>query len=171
MTDYQADAGGMSSAGEKGADLGIRFAARLIDHVLLAIVVSFLLIPIVIGAMFDEVGVNSAFGTTFGAGALIASVISAAIVIGYFAFMESSRGQTIGKMLLKLRTEGPGGANPTLEQAVKRNLFYALGIVPFLGGIAQLAAVIFIAVTINNSVMNVGWHDEFAGGTKVVRTE
>lgn len=171
VTDYQAEAGDMASAGAKGADLGIRFAARLIDHVLLAIVVSFLLIPLVIGAMFDDVGLNSAFGTTFGAGALVASIISAAIVIGYFAFMESSRGQTIGKMLLKLRTQGPDGANPSLEEAVKRNLFYALGIVPFLGGIAQLAAVIFIAVTINNSALHQGWHDDFAGGTKVVRTE
>ena len=39
--------------------------------------------------------------------------------------MESSRGQTLGKMVLKLRRSGPTGSNPTLEQALRRNIFYA----------------------------------------------
>ena len=35
---------------------------------------------------------------------------------------------------------------------------------------AQLAAAIYIAVTINSSPTRTGWHDQFAGGTRVVRT-
>ena len=65
--------------------------------------------------------------------------------------MESSRrGQTVGKMAMSLRTEGPGGGNPTMEQAVKRNAWNALNAVPFVGWLLSLLAVIYIAVTINN---------------------
>jgi hypothetical protein len=63
-----------------------------------------------------------------------------------------------------------------MEQALKRNAFTAigiLGIVPFLGLVASLlmlAAVIMIAVTIsNNTTTRHGWHDDFAGGTQVIR--
>ena len=71
--------------------------------------------------------------------------------------MESSRGQTVGKIVMKLKVFGPDGAsNPTMEQAVRRNIWVATGlisIVPvvgyFLGGLASLAAVILILVGIN----------------------
>ncbi len=82
--------------------------------------------------------------------------------------MESSRGQTLGKMVMKLKTQGPDGENPPLETAIKRNLWIGLSIVPIIGGLAQLAAAIYIAVTINQSITNAGWHDTFAGGTRVV---
>jgi uncharacterized RDD family membrane protein YckC len=148
--------------------LGTRFLARLIDHILLSIVIFLIVVPLVIGAMFTNTGGFGGFGG-FGAGAFVSGIVGAAIVIGYFAFMESSRGQTVGKMLLGLQTRGPDGGNPTLEMAVKRNVWYALGIVPILGGLAELAVAIYIAVTINNSATHTGWHDEFAGGTSVIK--
>jgi uncharacterized RDD family membrane protein YckC len=83
--------------------------------------------------------------------------------------MESSRGQTLGKMVMKLKTQGPDGQNPSFEVAAKRNAFYALSIVPLIGALAQFAAVIYIAYTINESSTHQGWHDEFAGGTRVVK--
>ena len=100
------------------------------------------------------------------------------LFLGYYAFMESSRGQTVGKMVMKLKTVGPDGvSNPTLEQAIRRNIFYAatlLSIIPifgtFLGGILSLVAVIMIAVGINNDTVNrQAWHDHFAGGTRVLK--
>ena len=110
------------------------------------------------------------------AASAVASVVTAAITLAYFAFLESSRGQTVGKMLLKLETRGPTGGRPTMEQAVRRNAFTAigvLGIIPFFGflaGLLSLAAVIMIAVTINkNTETRRGWHDDFAGGTTVVK--
>ena len=64
-----------------------------------------------------------------------------------------------------------------MQQAIMRSSFQALGligIVPivgaFFGPLISLAAVIFIAVTINNDTVNrQGWHDHFAGGTKVLK--
>jgi uncharacterized RDD family membrane protein YckC len=154
-----------------GADLGVRFVARLIDGILLGIVDWFIFLIFIRGILSSDSG----FGTSYTMGSLgfstlVSGILTAAITIGYFTFMESTRGQTIGKMLLGLRTTAPDGGNPTTEEAFKRNLFYAIGIVPVIGGLAELAAVIYIAVTINSSATHQGWHDEFAGGTKVVRT-
>lgn len=150
------------------ADLGNRLLARLIDFVLLGI------ISVVIGV---AVGIGSVLsgGPNYGASAL-SSLISAAISLGYFAVMEAKLGQTLGKMLIKLRVVGPGGGNPTMEQALKRNAWTALGVIgviPFLGwlgGILSLAAAIAIIVTINNNTATrQGWHDTFAGGTTVIK--
>lgn len=150
-----------------------RFLARLIDHVLLGVVfvpIYFVLLAIV------YTGFNNTFGESFIFYTLTA-VIQAALYLGYFAVLESNRGQTIGKMAMKLRTFGPDGAsNPTMQEAVKRNAYAALGllsIIPFigwffLGWAAPLAAVIYIAITLNNDQPNhQGWHDKFAGGTLV----
>lgn len=168
MTDHESMQS-QPAADAQGADIGIRFVARLIDHIILWIVTLIIIVPLVIGAMFSDLGSNPFFGG-FGAGAIVSGIVVAAIYIGYFAFLESSRGQTVGKMLMKLRTVGPDGGNPTFEQAVKRNLWYALGIFPILGGLAQLAAAVYIAVTVSNSPTNQGWHDEFAATTQVLKT-
>lgn len=160
------------------ADLWPRFFARGIDFLLLAVVnafvVSFIIVGLVMGSTASGVGFGS--GASFAAVA-VSSILSATIALGYFSIMESATGQTLGKMLLKLETRGPDGGHPTLEQAVRRNAFTAigiLGIVPIIGsllaGMLSLAAVIMIAVTIsNNTATRQGWHDEFGRGTRVVK--
>ncbi|MGI8518398.1 MAG: RDD family protein [Acidimicrobiia bacterium] len=156
------------------ADLTTRFLARLIDHLILGVVSALIIIPLIIGAMFaGNVGFGSSMGLgfRFSTGSLVASIVTALIVIGYFTLMEARNGQTLGKMIMSIRTQGPGGTTPTTEQAFKRNAWYAIAIIPFLGGLLQLAAAIYIAVTINNSVSRIGWHDTFAGGTQVVKTK
>ncbi len=162
------------------ADLLPRFVARLLDFILLgfvnAILVSFLVVGVIMGTNAGNVG-GWTFdtGTTWAAGA-VSSLVSAAIALGYFSLMEAKRGQTLGKMVMRLETRGPAGGHPTMEQAVKRNAWTAigvLGIIPFLGvlsGFLSLAAIITIAVTISNNKTNRhGWHDDFAGGTTVFR--
>jgi uncharacterized RDD family membrane protein YckC len=143
----------------------------LIDLILVGIVTSVIIFPLVIATMFT--GVGSAFNMFggFSVGRIVFAIITAAITIGYFAIMESNSGQTVGKMLIGLKTVGPDGNKPTMEQALKRNAWLALPIIPWLGSLAQLAAAIYIAVTINNSATRTGWHDEFAGGTKVIKTK
>ena len=156
----------------------MRFLARLIDFILLGIVNTIIIAIIVAGAFGLSGGNTFGFGpgTSFAAGALTA-VITSALYLGYFTLMESRNGRTIGKMLLKLQTQGPDGSTPTTEQALKRNFWVALGIlgvIPVIGGLvgslAQLVIVILIAVTINNSPIREGWHDKLAGGTRVVKT-
>ena len=55
------------------------------------------------------------------------------------------------------------------QQAAIRNVWTLLNIVPFIGGLLTLVAVIVIAVTINGSPTKQGKHDELAGGTQVVK--
>ncbi len=169
--------GTVSRAGQPG-ELMDRFLARLIDHVLLLvvnmIVVSFLVVSVLLSG-----SMSGGFG--FGSGgsylsSVVGALLGAAIYLGYFAYMESSRGQTIGKMVMKLETRGEGGGRPTMEEAVKRNIWVAFGvlsIVPIVGGLlsglGQLAAMILIAVGISgDAVRRQGWHDKFAG-TQVVK--
>lgn len=171
--------GGPPAGGPVGvprpAELLNRFLARLIDHVILGVVYG--VIYVVLSGIFLG-GFSDSFGELFLFWTLSA-ILQAAIYLGYFAFMESNSGQTVGKMVLKLRTVGPDGVSkPTMEQAVKRNAYSALGILSiipfvgwfFLGWAAPLAAVIFIAVTLNSDQPNhQGWHDKFAGGTRVLQ--
>jgi uncharacterized RDD family membrane protein YckC len=161
-----------ASAGGAGApaDLGPRILARLIDSVLLWAVIFIIIVPLMI-AMSILGSMGGAFGGSFSIGSLIFGIIMAAIIVGYFAVMESQRGQTVGKMALGLKTVGPDGKNPTLEEAAKRSAWYALGIVPIIGGLLELAAAIYIMVTINQSPTKQGWHDKFAGGTSVIKTK
>lgn len=165
--DQQGDEGADSGGESAAADVGPRFLARLIDFVLLWIVFLVVIVPIVVVAIF-----SGSFGGAFGGfnlGAFAAGLVWAAIVVGYFALLESSGGQTIGKMVMKLKTEGPDGGNPSLEMAIKRNIWIALGIIPVIGGLAELGVAIYIAITISQSPMHTGWHDTFAGGTRVVQ--
>ena len=133
-----------------GASLKRRAVARFVDSFLIGMVIVYA-IPIA--------GFTDGFTTT---------VLSVAIVMAYFTLMESYNGRTIGKMALGLRTVGPDGRNPSLEMAFRRNVWYLLGILPYVGSLAEIAAVIYVAVTISRSPTNTGWHDNFAPGTRVV---
>ena len=72
---------------------------------------------------------------------------------------------------MKLTVHGASGGKPTMEEALRRNAWAALGIIsglPALGwifGLAELAAIIAIAVTISNDALKRGWHDKFANTT------
>lgn len=144
--------------------LGVRFGARLLDGLLLG------LVSLVISAPFDTGDTGAAVGFGFTGTQFVLDIVLTAVAIGYFVYFETTRGQTLGKMLLKLEVRGPTREYPTTEQSVRRNAWMALSIIPFLGGIAGLVAVIAIAVTINSSPTKQGWHDEFANSTHVIRT-
>ncbi len=151
-----------------------RFLARLIDGVGLGIIYGVLyavFAGMFLGGFNDSTGEYILFY-------LFLSVITTLISLGYYAYFESNQGATFGKQLMKLKVVGPDGtSNPTLEQAIRRNIFMAFGlasIVPIvgalIGGLAQLAAVIMIAVGINSDTVNrQAWHDKFAGGTRVMK--
>jgi len=152
-----------------------RFLARLVDSILVGIVNFLVTTVIIVGAVMGSSASSFGGGASYAAAA-VAALLGTAISLGYFTYLESSRGQTFGKMLMKLRTVGPGGGNPTMEQALRRNSYLALGLlglIPVIGWIASLAsvvAIVAIAVTINGDPVNrQGWHDHFAGETRVLK--
>ena len=134
-----------------------RFLARLIDGIIVGIVYA------IIYAVLQA-------GTSYWTAVFVSGIVAAVLYIGYFAYFESSRGQTIGKQVMKLRTVGPDGqSNPTTNEAVKRNIWYLFDIVPCIGPLAVLVSVILIAVNINSDPQRQHLFDRFAGGTKVLK--
>lgn len=155
---------------ERPAELLDRFVAKLIDFVITGVVY-------VIIAAILAVALTIGTGSSWLSG-VVTSIVLVALQLGYFTFLESSRGQTVGKMVMKLHVLGPNGGTPTTEEALKRNLWMAIsliGIVPLIGWLIQFVAWIAALVTIamginNNTATRQAWHDQFAGGTQVVKT-
>jgi uncharacterized RDD family membrane protein YckC len=139
--------------GQEPGGLGVRFVARLIDGIIVNIVVFVL-----------------AFAINSVTNVWVTGLFSGLLMFLYFLAFESTQGWTPGKKLLGLSVHGPGGApKPTAQQSAIRNAWTLLNIVPFVGGLLTLIAVIVIAVTINSSPTKQGKHDELAGGTQVVK--
>jgi uncharacterized RDD family membrane protein YckC len=153
-----------------------RFLARLIDHILLGIVNAILVSVVVVGLVLGTSGSGVfGYGDSLVAN-LVGAVLSTVVALGYFVFMETQQGKTLGKMVMKLHVEGATGAKPTVEESVKRNIWLALplaGIVPVVGGLiaglGQLVAVITIALGINSdTARRQPWTDKLAG-TQVIK--
>lgn len=150
MGDTPADSGGTPPGGGGGAasteyaGLGARIGARLLDVLLIGIPVS-----IILGVI--------------GVGGIGVGVIVSLLWFGYFVWLESNQGATVGKKILNLRVVGPDGSHPALDVAAKRNVWMLVGIIPVIGSLLSLIAVIVIIVTISQSEENRGYHDTFAG--------
>lgn len=142
--------------------LGTRFGAKLIDW--LVLVVPTLVLAVVFGG-----AATAGFRSEFTVRDYAIATVSTLLSFAYFVLLESSRGQTVGKMALGIKVVGPDGHPPTTETAVRRNVWSIVSLVPILGDIVQLVLVIVIAVTISSGHFHRGWHDNFAGGTAVVR--
>jgi uncharacterized RDD family membrane protein YckC len=156
--------GAAYGAGQPG-NLLDRFVARLVDLIILAVVSG-----IIRTVLFN-------ISDSYFLGYLVDAVITAAIYLGYFAYLESSRGQTLGKMIMKLKTVAPDGqSNPTMSEAVRRNIWTGAGILGvfwlpgyFLAFIVEVVAIILCAVGINSDPRRQHWFDKFAGGTQVLK--
>lgn len=134
--------------------LGARWGARLIDGLLLGVV------ALLLSFFFDD-----------SSRILVTGLFTGLLTFTYFVAMEVTQGRTLGKMALGLSVRGPGGApKPDLKQSAIRNAFTLLPIVPFIGGLLGVIAIVLIAVTINSSPTKQGKHDELAGGTQVIKS-
>jgi uncharacterized RDD family membrane protein YckC len=141
------------SGGQEPGGLGIRFGARFIDGIIVAVV------AFALAAVIDSV-----------TSLWVTGLFTGLLTFVYFVAFETTQGWTPGKKVLGLSVHGPGGAaKPTAQQSAIRNSWTLLNIVPFVGGLLTLIAFIVIAVTINSSPTKQGKHDELAGGTQVIK--
>jgi len=104
------------------ASIGARFAAVFLDGLILAIPVfgiAFVLAMVFLGSLVATGGSNIVFE-------LVIGVIAAIPYVLYEGFMLSSRGQTLGKMALKIKVVTPEGNDITPGQAWSRTLVRAL---------------------------------------------
>lgn len=131
----------------------LRFLARVIDGIAVGIVGSIVL-----------------FAVQMQSSIMVTGLFTGVLMFAYFVVFEVTQGWTPGKKLLGLTVHGPAGApKPDLQQSAIRNAFTLLPIVPFIGGLLGVIAIIVIAVTISSSPTKQGKHDELAGGTQVIK--
>jgi uncharacterized RDD family membrane protein YckC len=134
-----------------------RFFARLIDGILVSIIGSLSIVAI--------------FSTGRLSDYLVTGLFTGILMFVYFVAFEVGAGWTPGKKLLGLEVRAPGGlAKPDAKQSAIRNAWTLLPVVPFIGGLLAVIAIVVIAVTISGSPTKQGKHDELAGGTEVIRT-
>jgi uncharacterized RDD family membrane protein YckC len=148
-----ATGGGMPAS---TAGLGVRIGARILDALLVGLPAAIIL------------GILGLGGMGFGTDSWLGSAIISLLWFGYFVWFESNSGATVGKKLLNLRVVVADGSNPSMEAAAKRNVWMLFGLIPLVGGLISLIAVIVIIVTISSNADSRGKHDEFAG-TAVMR--
>jgi uncharacterized RDD family membrane protein YckC len=140
--------------GPVGAGLGARIGARLLDVLIVAIPLSIVMSLVGWGA-----GAVLNPGGTQGQ---ITSLLQSLLWFAYFVGLESSRGATLGKSIVGIEVQGPDGAPPSVERAMKRNAWMLLGLLPWIGGLLWLVAVIVIMITIASGSNMQGLHDEWA---------
>ena len=128
--------------------LSRRIAARCIDYVVLS-------------AAGGGLGVAIGFGFGW-------LFLTAALVFAYFVVGDAAAGTTIGKRAVGLRVESSSGGRPSVGRALVRESFVLFGAIPFVGPILALAAWVTLFVTIRSNPLGQGWHDRWAGGTRVV---
>ncbi|MBJ7386295.1 MAG: RDD family protein, partial [Mycolicibacterium sp.] len=123
------------------------------------------------GLIVGVVGFFLAYATDSLSSILVTGLFTGALAFGYFVLFEVTQGWTPGKKVLGLHVRGAGGfAKPDLKQSAIRNAFTLLPIVPFVGGLLGVVAMLVIAVTISGSPTRQGKHDELAGGTAVLKS-
>jgi uncharacterized RDD family membrane protein YckC len=137
-----------------------RLGARIVDGLVL-------FIP---NAVLAAVLTDGTTAFSLGSEDLLYLVVSTLIGFGYAVWLEASRGQTVGKMALGFKVVNPDGRVPATDVAMRRNAWLLLGLVPILGGLLAFVVTIAIGVTIANDPFKRGTHDNFAGGSAVVRS-
>jgi uncharacterized RDD family membrane protein YckC len=139
-----------------------RLGARIIDGLVL-------FIP---NAILAAVLTDDTTGSFGGVGSenLLYLLVTTLLGFAYAVWLEASRGQTVGKMALGFKVVGPDGRVPAPDVALRRNAWLLLGLIPVLGGVLSFVAAVAIGITISKDPFKRGTHDNFAGGSAVVRS-
>ena len=138
------------------AGVGLRFAARLIDGLVLLVPVMVITVPIAGGFLVGA-------GNT-GTDQVAATFFAVVFCYGYFVGCETSRGATVGKQALRLQVRSTsGGGWPSVIQGAQRHAFMLVAAIPGnVGGILTLIVCLALAVTIVVDPLRRGVHDRWA---------
>lgn len=160
----------------------IRFAALLIDGIVLFLLVAAVLLVGTVGIIVlapATLDANTLGDLEGWPGGVVVYAIASAVVLCWYAAWQAATGWTPAMRLLQLRVRGAGQRDkPSAPSAVLRNLPFALlgsgggvtGIPAFDIAVTLAGLVMYgsVGVTISKDPMRRGWHDRLAGGTTVV---
>jgi uncharacterized RDD family membrane protein YckC len=142
-----------------GGGFWVRSLAFLVDHLILLFTLA---IFAVVGFLAAEIGTGGRREILFYQQARIVLPIlyplAIILVLTYFTFFHGAWGQTIGKMIFRLRVVKADGQPLTFSRALARTCAYVLSAIPFFLG--------FFWTGFTPSKRS--WHD-FIAGTIVVR--
>ena len=130
-----------------------RLVARIIDGLILILVS---LIPVLVGLQDYDDLIDESLG---------ASLALTAIGLVYEVSLVATRGQTLGKMAMKIKIIRAGdGLLPGWDMSTVRWLVPAvpglIGLVPALGLVALLSLIVYLSLTWDK--VRQGWHDKAA---------
>jgi len=137
---------------------GRRFAGFLIDSILIGIVGG------VIGSLAG-IDITGGVGATF-LFSLITIILWFIVRVG----SEVAWGGSPGKRILGMKVVGPTGERLDAQASLKRNAWYAAGIIPAVGGLVQLGLGIWIGVGISGDPQKRSYFDKFSDAA-VVRSK
>lgn len=135
-------------ADSKYAGFWLRFVAYIIDYIILYVISGFVILPILaavglgVGASTSGFDMNSmtegdimAMATAIGGAIFAGGLISFAINILYYTFMESSKFQaTVGKLVLGLKvTDASGGKLDFVKALIRQLAKIVSGIILMIG--------------------------------------
>lgn len=116
---YTTSTGAAASAAEDVNVLGKRVLATIVDAIVLVVVLMIVSLPLTFigAALEDGSGMVSIFVS------LISFVVQMVLIFGYYIYLEGTRGQTVGKMVMGIKVvkEGTGEA-PGMKAAAIRTL-------------------------------------------------
>ncbi|MDQ3932825.1 MAG: RDD family protein [Actinomycetota bacterium] len=163
------------SAAGQIADVGRRVSADLVDFLILAI------LGAAVGVVLDQIGldaivaprVQGEFAPRFGLSAVPATLVTLTVHLGYWTLLEGRGGQSVGKLVLRIRAVREDASSLDYMTALKRHvIFYlpqVLGWVPslvvlVLAGTTQVVLMLAGLVTyMIDEPLRQGFHDKFAG--------
>lgn len=126
----------------------VGFVPRLVAYIIDAIIVT--VVVLIIGALFGMLGNDFL--------ALLGSLLSIVVAVGYFVYFWGTSGQTPGKSVMKIKVVSADGSAMTMGKAVMRLIGY------FVSGLIVYLGFLWILFDANKQ----GWHDKIAG-TYVVK--
>ncbi|WP_334145159.1 RDD family protein [Corynebacterium nuruki] len=145
---------------------GVRLGAFIIDAIIIGIV-SFIIGLLIGGGLTDDDG-----NVSTGASILI-SIIGIVLWLAYRVAMETTRGASLGKMILGLKVVDANGNNLSAQDSFVRNVWYLasniLSMIPFIGWLFSLAIYIALGVTISKDPQKQSFTDKW-GKAYVVRS-
>jgi uncharacterized RDD family membrane protein YckC len=125
--------------------LGIRIVAGIIDAIVLAVI--FFLVSVL-------------FGESDASLSGLAFILYVIVSFGYYFFLENARGQTLGKMVMKIKVVSTEGPLTPGKVAVRTILRIVDGLFLYLVGV--------VVIALSKDQQRIG---DMAAGTTVVRAE
>lgn len=128
-----------------------RIAQGVIDVVILGIIfyiLYFILLSVLCSGVFCGFG----FGF-FDTWTLIAGVVSLGLAFVNYVYLQSSKGQSIGMMIMGLKAVGPDGQSPpTMNQAFMRNLPFLAAAFPvfFISWLGSIFLIVELVILLTN---------------------